>query len=172
MEENTAPGSLKSFLSKPPAKSLAFVAAAILLLELIFSLVTSLIENDTLKALAREEGMVITSNPHGARVFGRLSPEGSFSLLGKTPLLLTRSYEKLELRKPGFVAEEWTPHGMGGISTCYELTLQEAIPFFSTLLFCHPLATLALVLLGILAVQFFSAMRREKGTSPPEAASP
>jgi tRNA A-37 threonylcarbamoyl transferase component Bud32 len=143
-----------TFLQKMPEKLMAVICAALLLIQIIVSIAGSIDEKKKEDALKIETGIVLTSVPAGAGVFAAESPGGGLKKIGRTPILLTKSYDRLELRMAGFRTATWAPPSVSGMSAHYEEPLSESIPVLSTLIFRCPLLLIAIVLAAVLVFRF------------------
>lgn len=137
-----------------PEKLIAIICSALLLIQIIVSIAVSIDEKKKEDALKIETGIVLTSVPAGAGVFAAESPGGGLKKIGTTPILLTKSYDRIELRLAGFRTTTWAPPSVSGMSAHYEQSLSESVPVLSTLVFRCPLLLLAIVLAVVLVFRY------------------
>lgn len=143
-----------AFLQKNPEKIIAIICGALVLIQIILCAVGAADERKKLAVLKIESGIVINSVPTGAQVFAAASQGDPLRKIGRTPLLLTKSYEKIELRLAGYKTTSSKPSSTEGISAYFEEPLSESVPILSTLIFRYPLALIAIVLIVILALRY------------------
>jgi len=143
-----------AFLQKNPEKIVAIICAVLVVIQIILCAAGSANERKKLAALKIESGIIINSIPAGARVLAAASPGEPLREIGRTPLLLTKSYEKLELRMAGYRSTSSKPSSTEGLSAYFEESLPESVPILSTLIFRYPLILIAIVLAAILALRY------------------